>query len=790
MTLSRRDFLKTAALTGAAGAVAAKWRANAQAEALNRPEEDWLLSVCGACPSHCGLWGRIVDDPSTGLGRVVKLEGSPVHPINQGVLCPKGQAGLELLYHPDRIRQPLKRVGPRGSGEFQPVSWAEALSELTLKLAALRREKRAHQLAFLLGQTPGIMLDLFRQFAKVYGTPNMITEEALDTRLAQTAVTLTQGIDRLPTYDLENTNYILNFDDSLIEASHFSQRLVTGLSFARQSRPNRIKMVTVGPRYTVTAAKSDEWIQINPGTEGAFALGVARFLAENNLFDPVSAHQFGMGLRDFLDYDEARHSGFLTLVLEQYDLNTVSEITGVKASAIARIAGEFASNGPAVSILPTHNTGSGPGTLFGLMAMHALNALVGSLGVPGGVLTPIRPPKFEMPAIRADEAIKTGLSQERLDGAGNGAYPLAGDNYPYVFQRLLHKEPYPIEVLFLHHADPLYRLPNGALFADALAKVGFIVSVNTFMTDSAAHADLILPDHTYLERWDEVPAEGVGYPLLGLRRPLAEPVYDTRHSGELLLELAQRLGNPVKGALPWADYESLLQARFEALGADWEMVQLLGKWEQAPYPFAEPGSSEWAAQVVGFSRVKCGKQDGRFDFYARELSCALKEAGINVPAEVGVLAEGDAAYLPHYEPPRYVGEQAEYPFVLLPFQQMPFGDLETTPNLPTLQEISGMTAGMRWEPWVEIPLEAADHLKIQDGDPVWVESPLGKAQFKAHLVEAIHPEVIAIPIGWGRAQGAKNIIGRGENPLALVSPQIDPLTGALYLHGTRVKVYR
>ncbi len=787
MKLSRRNMLKVMAATGAGG-LTFGWKAFvdrpaglARATALRG--ETRIMSVCQACPSGCGIQARVVD------GVAVKLEGSPIHPINQGALCPKGQAALEMLYHPDRIPGPLRRVGPPGSinpADWEPISWREAITEIAGRLASLREAGEPHRLAFALGETKGQMNDLFERFAAAYGTPNVIRYDSLSHQLVKTAHLLTLGVNALPAYDLENTRYILNFGGSLLEAGRFTQRYIGGISYTRRGQPNRSRMITIDPRYSVTAAKSDEWIAINPGTDAMLAMGIARFIVGNKLYDEEFVREYTMGFDDFDDENGVRHMGFRSLVLsEAYDLDRVAEITGVESTTIARLAGEFAQNRPAIATLPIRgglHTGDANG-LYTAMAITALNALVGNIEQPGGLLLQHEPAFAPWPEYFVDDIAAEGLAQPRIDGADND--PLAEHVLQNLGANLNTGEPYAIDTLFLYHVNPAYVAPGGQRFTDALENVGLVVDFSSFMTETAAHADLILPDHTFMERWQDVPWEGLGFAGFGLSQPVVTPLHDTQHTGDILLILASALGGPVRQALPYDRFTDLLQYRIGGLeDADWETLIRLGKWGHGPYTFAGRGSEEWQ-YIVGRDR-RDAYRDGRFDFWSRELYYRL--SGIN-PADLGIKATGDEVMLPHYEPITYHGDEDEYPFILNSFQLMALGEPEYTSNLPTLQEIIGMHVGVRWDGWVEMHAEEAARRGLADNDRVWVESPFGRVKTRLKIVHSNHPEVVNIPDGQGHTANGRYANGRGANPNALLPPE-SGLAGTAAFSNTRVKVYK
>jgi len=746
--------------------------------------ETIVPTVCLMCPSGCGMLARVSE------GRLVKLEGNPMHPINTGALCPKGQAAPELLYNPDRLRGPMRRVGERGGGQWEPISWDEAVRLVAEKLADLRAAGHPERAVFLYGEVRGQMRSFIERFMAAVGSPNAISHDSLNIEAAKLAVYLTQGIYDLPAYDLENANYVLSFGASLLEAGRVPQRMVSGISYLRRGRPDRGKVVVIDPRQGVTGAKADEWIPIVPGTDAALALGIANVIIRAGMVDSDFIHNYGFGFEDFVDSRGRKHKGFKSFVLENYNPAQVEKITGVPATTISRIAGEFAGNKPAVAILPGKGgllNGSVNG-LYAAMAIHILNALVGSIERPGGVLTQRYFPCAEWPELPPDPVAERGRQAERVDGAGT-RFPLARHAYQAVADHILEGYPYPVEVLFLYDANPVFEAPGGQRFVDAFQNVPFIVSFSSFLDESARYADLVLPEPTFLERWQDDAIEGLGYPGVGLRQPVVGPLYNTLPTGDFLLRVVHALGDPVAQAFPWQTFEEVICFRLQHIGTDWETLKELGVWLVPGYPFTRRGSKRWVEEVVGRDR-RGAPRDGRFDFYSREMVCLLGERSREELQALGISQTGDAVFIPHYEPVTYQGDPEEYPFHLNVVTLMSLGPYTANANLPTLQEISGMTVGETWDSWLEMNPEAAHRLGLQDGDPVWVESPFGKVRTKVRLVPGLRPDVVNLPYNQGHKAVGRWAKDRGVNGLELMNGQTEPLTGLAAFTNTRVKVYR
>lgn len=756
-----------------------------------RGPEGWSLSVCSLCPGSCGLRVRTIGK------RAVRLEGNPLHPVNHGGLCPRGVAGLQHLYHPDRLRAPQKNVGDRKAPQWKEISWQEAIETLVGRLQALRQGGRARGLVFVAGGGDHLLSRLFQRFLRAYGSPNYLRPPSgLDA--AQMAVYLQQGVPEGLAYDLEATRYLLSFGVDLLEG--WGSPVSTMRAFGRwrdAAGGRRTKFVQIEPRLSPTAARADEWVALRPGTEAALALGIANVLISEGLYDApfVSEHTFGFD--DWEDASGRTHLGFRTLVQTEYRLNDVAALTQVPVETILRLGREFRRNRPALAIGgPQSSTLSGD--LYTAMAVHSLNALMGSLEVPGGAL--LRP---ESPG---DEGLASpdGLPATVVARA-DALFP--GADLTQLPEAILARKPYPVEAVFVHGSDPVFSLPNGEQFAEALRQVPFVVSFSPFLDETAACADLILPDHTDLERWQGA-ASPPTFPLslVAISPPVIAPLHQTRATADVLLEAAQRLGGELTAALPQGTFEEFLHAQAEEIFRTqagyafttsleetwnrllersgwwaptystseelWEQMKQRGGWWEPTYYYGE-----WDRVLRTPSR--------RFEFYSQKLARWASEHRERAQA-VGFAPGDDHLCLPHQ--PRLPKPPAEFPLLLLPVEVLPLAGGHGA-HLPYMQQIAGAHVFEHWESWLEMNPATAMGLGLANRDWVWVESPRGRARVRVRFYAGARPGVVHLPLGYGRTQGSR-WGRRGVNPLNLIEPKREPLAGWLQAGRTYVRVYR
>ncbi len=792
--LSRRTVLKALGAVTAAAALykfspkgsILKSLSSGQETQLPTPQtENRIRSVCQLCPASCGISVRVVD------GRAVKIEGNSLHPNNQGALCPEGLAGLQVLYNPDRITGPLRREG----GTWESISWDEAIGLVVSRLRELRDQGQAHTCVFMHDGQRGPMSDLIARFCQAYGTPNSVAVGNVRADGPPLAHYLMQGWNDHAGYDWEDANYLLCFGGSFLEAWQPTVRQLRAYSHMRRGRPGaRAKMVQIEPRLSVTAAKADEWIPITPGTEGVLALGIAYIVLYEELYDKEFIEDHTFGFEDWTDEGGEEHIGFRTMVLRDYEPEKVAGITGVPVATIWRLGREFAANKPAVAAGDVSEQTNG---LFSQMAVQALNALGGSVAVPGGMIRQRDVPLTPWPEVVLDRIAAQGITMPRVDHAGSEKYPLAESVYQAIPGSVSRGDPYEVGLLFLHRTNPLYSGPNVRGFYEAFDRIPFIVSFSPFMDESSERADLILPDCTYLEKWFYASLEpSLGYPVLGLAQPVVEPLYNTINSGEILLTIARELGGSVAASFPWADFEELLQFRLRGVFEGgrglmvrgsfeefWDELRARGLWYDPPYEF-----EQWEEVLTTPS--------GRLEFYSQQLRDALETlAGHDAQKlealleELQLQARGDELLMPHYEPARFVGDENEYPFHLNVYELIPYAEGGGA-TAPWMQEIFGLHIKEVWDSWVEINPGTAGGLGIADGDEVWVESPVGRIKTKARLYPGAMPTVVNMPLGQGHQATGRWAQDRGANPNEIIADESDLLAGLPAGLATRVKVYR
>ncbi|MEK6530422.1 MAG: molybdopterin-dependent oxidoreductase, partial [candidate division NC10 bacterium] len=677
---------------------------------------------------------------------------------------------------------------------FTPAAVAaEALSMLTARLADLRAKGLSHTVAILGGQYRGYRDTLWKRFAEAYGTPNYIRVRCLPPERPALAHQLMQGVTSPLAYDLGEAHFILSFGAGLLEAwlgpVHVSQ------AFARLRRSGerpRGRFVQVDPRRSPTAVKADRWVPIVPGTDGILALGIANALIREELYDKEFIERHTVGFEDWADQRGEHHEGFKNFVLKEYGLLAVSAATGVPVRTILEIARDLGTTKPAV-VIGERGTAYGPDDLHTRMAIHSLNALIGSIGVRGGLLIQGELPLSPLRPVQKDEAAARGLEHSRIDGAGRGQYFLASDAPQALPERILSAKPYPINALLLFATNPLANHPAKEAFAKAFEGIPFIVSFSPFLDDSSSRADLILPDHTYLERWqDDQVTHLAGFTCFSLARPATAPLHQTRNTADVVLQIAKALGGSVAKNLAWEKFEEFLHERARGLyeagrgyvvsaPAEESLRKILerqGYWTSEFKSYDEFWAALgtrgvwWDPTGLPVSPEALHTTASRkFEFYASGLKRLVDEAvkrdgtGEAFVQALGGRDRGDLLYLPAVAIPA-VREPGAFPFRLNTYRLMsrPTGGGR---NQPWLLEQPAVHVRASWEGWVEIHPKTAAGVGVKAGDWVWVESAKGRIRLKAKLYAGTLPEVIHIPL-FG---------GEGANPNDLIANETDPFRG-------------
>ncbi|MCD6138223.1 MAG: molybdopterin-dependent oxidoreductase [Deltaproteobacteria bacterium] len=720
-----------------------------------RGEVSSVNSVCNLCPGGCGITVRKVGD------RCTKIEGRHGYPVNNGSICILGESGLQLLYGPWRIPSPLRRAGKRGEGIWEKISWEDAMTQVVQKLRALRQKGESHKVACISGSNSGTVSQLFARFLKAYGSPNFVRmASGQDTE--ELAMGLMHGTASPVAYDLEHASFILSFGSGLIEGWGSPVRVIKAHSIWRtRNLKERATVVQIEPRLSRTAAKADNWYPVRPGTEAALALGLAHVIVKESLYEHRFVDNYTFGFEDWTDSSGGNHIGFKRLVLTKYAPEAVSQVTGLPPRKIIDLARKFAK---AKRPLATWGRGKGSrqGSLYECMAVHALNALVGNINRKGGICPQPEVSTRTWPEVEQDEIARSGFGMPRLDGAGAGRYLHVKYLPERLPQAINEQQAGAVQALLVHEANPYYTMLDSTAVAEAFERIPFVVSFSTYLDETAQHADIILPNHHYLERWEDFHTPiGLQKPILALLRPVVPPQFDTRHAGDVIINIAKRLGGSVAKAFPWKDYETLLKW---TMGDKWNTLKKRGFVQEANY---KPPAWEEAFNT----------SSGKFEFYVK----ALEHQGASQPQ--------DMRCLPHYKPVELEGDHANYPLTLIPAESIRLAN-GAIGNPPFCTKALPDTVLKGNDLFVEINPKTASNYGLSEGDSIILETPKARAKVLVHLFEGIMPEVIAIPSGLGHTAYDEFLAHKGVNANKLMGVVEDPVSGLSATWGARARIIK
>lgn len=533
MELDRRDFLK---VIGAAGASATLGCSSESARTLIPyvlpPEEiipgeaTWFATTCRECPAGCGLLAKNRD------GRVIKVEGNPLHPVNLGRLCPRGQASLHGLYNPDRFRGPMKRSD---NSQFVSISWQSAEKIFVERVLDLVKFGKGEQIACMTGLITGTKRNLLDHWLKQAGASEHLTYEPLSYEPLRVANKDIFGTDGIPTYKIDRADFLISFGAGFLE-TWLSNVYYAGqfAGFRSASKTARNLFIYVGPRLSMTAANADLWVSVAPGNEYLVALGILRVIVDKGLC-PIPND-----LQDSLDS-----------AIGSFPLDRITAASGIEQALLERIAKQFAA-------------AKNPLALAEGLAYSAPNAV--QTAIAANLLCSIKggaPETHDFSMISALSEIASAVEVKELA------------------ERMERGE---VQLLILNDANPVFSLPKSWQFHESLKKIPTIVSFSSCMDETTAAAHLILPVHTALESWgDYMPVSGV----TGFMQPVMGNLFDTRELGDILISSGRKISG--EDQYPWNDIYELLREswmrRFQRDAPDqdfetfWlEVLQRGGAW--------------------------------------------------------------------------------------------------------------------------------------------------------------------------------------------------------------------
>jgi thiosulfate reductase/polysulfide reductase chain A len=729
--LTRREFVKLSSVTGAAVSMVSTTAAGANPPGWYGTQRiERVATNCEMCFWRCGALAEVAN------GRVVRIEGNPDHPLTNGRLCARGNAGTELLYDPDRLKFPMVRTGQRGQGEFQRVTWDQALDLFAKRLLELKQKYGPESVAFF---PHGVAPTFFATLMKAYGTPNAAEPafaQCRGPREVGYALTFGQGLGSPEPVDLEEARLIVLIGSHIGENIFTSQVTAFAEGLARGA-----KLIVVDPRFSTAAAKADWWLPIRPGTDIALLLAWMNVLITETLYDKPYIEKYAKGFSELESYIRPFTPEWA---------EPITEISARDIRATARVIGEAK---PAVALHPgRHATWYGDDTQRA-RAMAILTALTGSWGRKGGIFLPteLKTGKFALPKFPA-------CARGRADGAGT-RFPLASEEQGVtngLIDATLAGKPYPIKAWIVYGQNVLESIPQQQRTLKAIEQLEFLAVVDVMPMNQINYADLVLPEATYLERYD-MPAivSSAKRPYVALRQPAIEPLYESKPGWWIAKQMAKRLG--LEAYFPWGTPEEHLSTLVAPLGIDPAVLRVRGAVAFEGRPYIEDRRAEDGPLFPS--------ESGKIELY----SATLKSLGFDP--------------LPRYTP---VPNPPTGYFRLI-YGRSPVHSFARSQNNARLDALMQEN-----EAWIN-PHSASD-LGFREAQYVILENGDGirSLPVRLRLTEGIRPDCIFMVHGFGHeSPKLRRAYHKGASDTELMTRvQVDPIMGGTGMRVNFVRVLR
>lgn len=654
-------------------------------------------TICAVCSLHCGVNAYVLD------GRVIKVEGTDENPTNRGTLCTKGASNRQYVYHPERIHTPLIRRGERGSGEFAPISWDEALNMIAAKLIKIKEESGPESVVFFTG-FPKWLRPFLKRMAHSFGSPNYCSESSTCFLATTLANHLNYGCTAR--FDLRDTTCILNW------SMNPAYSVIPLVPHFLNAIENGAKLIDVGPLITPLSRHATIHLRLRPGTSGALALGMANVIIEEGLFDREFVENWTLGFEEYRSY------------VKRFSPEVTERITGVPADKIAEAARLYATSKPAAMVNSASVTVHHTNGVQNHRAITALIGLTGNFDRPGGnhvvpasyyhTPTGLKTREHEFEQSRAWEEMAPRIGQDRHAVWCKIIPEAQATLLPFQIQS---GKPYPIRAVLgfgLNHR----MWPGPDFMKESLQKLDFFVDVDLFMTDSAKLADIVLPACSSFER-NQLVISPARYAIW--TEPVIPPVGESRPDVDIIIDLAERLN--LQDSLLSRGHEACLDWIFEPSHIRIADIKrhpggflLTG---HAPTPYEKYRES-------GFPTPS-----GKMEF----TSLVLKDAGID-PLPV---------YTEPGQGPLSTPELAlQYPLILTTGARLPMFMHSRMYRIP-------WTKKLRPDPMIDINPKDAHARGLAHKEWVMLATPRGSIRIRANLTEIVPPGVVSMYHGFPSA---------------------------------------
>ncbi len=725
MVSTRREFIKiggtgVGAVALGSGVTTKWWGLDRDVVPDPRTDGDQVIpSFCELCFWKCGILAHVRD------GKVTKIVGNPEHPLSRGHLCPRGTGGVGLLYDPDRLKKPLlRRSKKRGGQEFEEVSWEKALDFTAEKLLRIKKTCGPEKVALF---SHGYGGTFFKHLLFAYGSGNVTAPsygQCRGPREVGFQLTFGSPVGSPEVLDIANSRCITLVGSHLGENMHNTQVQ----DFAR-AVANGATVIVVDPRYSTAAGKARYWLPIKPGTDLALLLAWAHVIVAEGLYDREYVEKYATG------FDELKKH------LEDKTPEWAWAETSIAPELIVETARVIAGARPASLVHPGRHTTWYGDDVQRSRAIAILNALLGSWGRRGGFFIPtsMSVPPYPVPPYAAPA--KT--AQDHPDGV---VYPFADEVLSHgvcdaTIPGRVGGPGCPIKGWIVYGTNLIQALPQRQQTLDAIQHLELLVAIDVLPAEITGYADVVLPEATYLERWDDVGPTPWSEPFLAIRQPVVPPLAESKPGWWIAKELANRMD--LGSYFPWDDAEKMVVARLEKGGVDVKALRTKG--------------------VLRGKKVPVTTEDG--------LELAFGTATKKIELYSARMAEAGLPPLPPYT--RHP-QPADGQFRLL-FGRTPTHTFGRTTNNRFLSEVYAEN-----EVWMNA--RAARERGLANGDEVVLVNQDGVRSQPTRLkaTQRIRPDCVFVVHGYGHeSPGLRFAKGRGLDDSRLVTKvEVDPVAGS------------
>ncbi|PKN61989.1 MAG: hypothetical protein CVU57_26795 [Deltaproteobacteria bacterium HGW-Deltaproteobacteria-15] len=652
---------------------------------MNKEETRWFKTHCSRMDhGGCALLVGARDN------RIVKIKGDPEGFLNKGYVCPKGLASADRLTHPSRLRSPLRRVGNRGQGKWERISWTDAIEEMASRMNGIKARYGARSVIFGQGMPKGLELFGLIRLATLFGSPNVIAVQ--DVCHAPREVSGVHTCGFYPVVDFHHKSGLIVLWGSNVTSSNEEGQIC---SLLLEQLGKGTPLIVVDPRRTELAEKADLWLQIRPGTDHALALAFLNVIITEELYDKAFVDEWTVGFHE------------LSSRVSEFTPEKVSAITWVPADLIRDGARRYASCRPAAiqwgnPIEQTVNT------FDAARAILCLMAVCGNLDVPGGNIQPVDPDVLSLARFVRSDLLPS--KRKEMLHAFHGAIPKMMTVPPTYFRKaVLEGKPYPVRGAYIQCANPLLAYADSSMTFDALMKLDFLAVSDIVLTPTAALADLVLPAATSFE-FNDIGHYGLGHGYILARPKVVDPPEECWPD----IRIINELGKLISPSEYWFDsHEDLLEEVLKPSGLSFAA-------------FAEKGYLKGPDRFRKYLDAGFSTPTGKVELM---LSQAEKMSVPPLPCFSG---------LPEEEDP-------DYPLVLTSCKSRYY--------LHSSYRWIERLRKSRPQPRTEIHPETAERYGIREGEEIVVETRRGIITQVAHLTPAIHPRVVCVAYGWWHPLG-------------------------------------